>query len=420
MPLGKVIFVSYGEFDINSAGHIAGFANGLVRRGYEVAVCAGRRESVDAFGEYLFMPFEIGHLLADPKPIVARGGAIEADRTIMLCWTPREIVRKTVEPVATQYGVPYVIHFEDNERHLTETWMQRQYGAAPGVAPKGLRGLFRKRKKAAARPVPSYLTDPAELDSFLAAAAGATMIEERLAELLPAKTPKLVLEPGVDHAELGRESDSHLRTEIRHRLGISDSSAMILYPGNVHWANVGEVRELYLAIDLLRARGRDVVLVRTGKDAVDADFLAQAGRETGVVALGQVERTLLLYLLGSADLFVQPGKPGPFNDYRLPSKLPEFLAAGKPVILPATNVGRRLTNGVEAILLREGSAAEIAAGVDAILDDPALAARLAANARAFAVRTYSWDRQVEKLAAFLEEIIRLRTAGSAGNRGGAE
>ena len=419
MAIKKIVFVSYGEFDINSAGHIAGFANGLVRRGYGVAVCAGKVESAHAFGDPLFGYFEIQDLLATPEAIIGFGGAVDADQTIILCWTPREVVRRAVEPIATKYGVPYIIHFEDNELHLTETWMRKQDRMAQDpAAARGFRALFHRKKKTPARSVPSYLTDPAKFGPFLAGAAGATVIEERLADLLPPGLPKLVLEPGVDHAELDRASDAYRRAEIRRRLGISDASAMVLYPGNVHWANAGEVGELYRAIGLLRQRGRDVVLVRTGKDAVDADFLSHAGRDTGVITLGQVERPLLLHLLCSADLFVQPGSPGPFNDYRLPSKLPEFLSTGKPVILPATNVGRRLTHGVDAILLREGSAEEIAAGVETVLDDPALAAQLAANAQAFAQRTYSWDRQAGKLAAFLEEIGSSRGGDAARNRYG--
>ena len=73
-----------------------------------------------------------------------------------------------------------------------------------------------------------------------------------------------------------------------------------------------------------------------------------------MIALGQVERRLLIDLLKSADLFVQPGRPGPFNDYRLPSKLPEFMAVGRPIVLPFANVGTRLRDGVDAMLLREG------------------------------------------------------------------
>ena len=80
----------------------------------------------------------------------------------------------------------------------------------------------------------------------------------------------------------------------------------------------------------------------------------------------------------------------------------EFMAVGRPLVLPAANVGLRLRDGVDALLLRRGTPDEIAARVAAILDDPALAARLAGNAQAFARRTWRWDVQGRKLARFLE------------------
>ncbi len=121
-----------------------------------------------------------------------------------------------------------------------------------------------------------------------------------------------------------------------------------------------------------------------------------------------MERPFLIELLKCADLFVQPGAPGPFNDFRLPSKLPEFMAVGRPLVLPAANVGLRLRHGADALLLRQGSAEEIAAAVETILDDPALAARLGANARAFARANWRWTRQGKKLGDFLERLHRAR------------
>ena len=56
--------------------------------------------------------------------------------------------------------------------------------------------------------------------------------------------------------------------------------------------------------------------------------------------------------LALADAFVQPGAPDDFNRYRLPSKLPEFLAMGRPVILPHCNIGNDLTDGAECAAAR--------------------------------------------------------------------
>ena len=183
----KIVFACYGAFDCNSAGHIAGFGNGLARLGYRVAVCgSGRIASAYSFGDTGFEFFKIQDLAANPQGIIGFDGDFSPDRTVIVCWTPREIVRRTVKPIARRYGIPYVVHLEDNEEHIAEI----RFGTAADRS---------KRTK----PIPEGFTDPSKLSAFLAGAAGVTIIEERLAETLPASVPSLLLEPGVDHGELG-------------------------------------------------------------------------------------------------------------------------------------------------------------------------------------------------------------------------
>ncbi len=196
---------------------------------------------------------------------------------------------------------------------------------------------------------------------------------------------------------------------------------MLLYPGNLHFANVEEVKQLYEALTILRTRSPDLTLVRTGRDGPPDRSMAQRlASQAGVVSLGVVDRSFLIDLMKCADVLVQPGAPGPFNDYRLPSKVPEFMAAGKPIVLPATNVGARLRHGKDAMLLKEGSAAEIAAHVETVLSRPTLAATLGANARAFADRCYNWDVQATKLADFLRQVSATGSASPTGRYGDSQ
>jgi glycosyltransferase involved in cell wall biosynthesis len=104
--------------------------------------------------------------------------------------------------------------------------------------------------------------------------------------------------------------------------------------------------------------------------------------------------------LALADAYVQPGAPDDFNRYRLPSKLPEFFAMGRPVVLPACNLGNDLTDGEEALLLHEGKALEIAARIEQLLDHSELARRLGQRARSFALEGLSWSRNAAALADF--------------------
>ena len=118
--------------------------------------------------------------------------------------------------------------------------------------------------------------------------------------------------------------------------------------------------ELYEAVRLLNQRGTATRLVRTGFNR--PQFLESLTPElkAHVTDLGFIAKARLPRLLAAADVLVQPGRPGPFNDYRLPSKLPEYLASGRPVVLPATNIALGMRDGVEAVFLGAGSPDDIA------------------------------------------------------------
>lgn len=372
--LKKVVFVSYGTFDCNSGVHIAGFAAELARRGLATAVCA--REPVEkayAFGSPPFEFFTLKALGEDPAGVIGFDGAFEPETTFLVCWTPRKASRRALAKALRRGPIRYIVHFEDNEDHLSEL----RFAGTDGLA-----------------------EDAAERAALLDGAAGATVIEDRIREVLPPALPVQLLEPGVELERFAEPLPSHRRASILRALAAPAGAAVMIYPGNIHRANAAEMAALYEAVERLRQAGRNLVLIKTGKDDVGI------GAGPGVIEAGMVERPFLIELLKCADLYVQPGAPGPFNDYRLPSKLPEFMAVGRPMALPATNVGLRLRDGEDALLLHTGTAEEIAAQVARILDDPALARRLAANAQAFARRTYGWEQQGAKLLAFLERLHR--------------
>ena len=375
----KAVFVSYGSFDCNSAGHIAGFAAELSRQGLAVGVCARDRvTSVHAFGDPAFAFSTLAELSADPERVIGFDGVFDPRSTVLIAWTPRKAVRRPLARIAARHEIPYLVHFEDNEEHLSALRLGDEAAAAE---------------------------DRAERAALLAGAAGATVIEGRLKELLPDRLPSLLLEPGVDLGLFGAPLPSWRRSSVLRAVGAPEDVTVLVYPGNIHRANLGEVGELYRAVARLIGAGRRLVLIKTGKDDVPvAQSLGFDPAEAGVIAVGQVERPFLVDLMKCADLFVQPGAPGPFNDYRLPSKIPEFMAVGRPLILPATNVGLRLADGAEALLLQSGSSEEIAARIESVLADPALAARLGQAARAFAERTWVWERQGRKLMDFLAQL----------------
>jgi glycosyltransferase involved in cell wall biosynthesis len=169
---------------------------------------------------------------------------------------------------------------------------------------------------------------------------------------------------------------------------------------------------LYVAVKLLERRGRRVKLVRLGETKLTgtADPRGFLALMDGMVEMGPVPWREIPGYLALADAYVQPGAADDFNRYRLPSKLPEFLAMGRPVILPHCNIGAELTEGENALLLTEGTSEEIASRVERLMDDPDLARRLGTEARRFALANLSWRDNAASLARFYRKLL----AGRAG------
>src|SRR5262249_10575292 len=156
----------------------------------------------------------------------------------------------------------------------------------------------------------------------------------------------------------------------------------------------------YLAVGALNRRGIPTTLVRLGQDRVDPLSFELSWIRRNVVDLGVRPHVEIPRYLALADVLVQPGRSDQFNDYRFPSKLPEFLAMGKPVVLPATNIGLHLKDNDECMLLKDGSALEIAAALERVFDDPSLSRRLGVGGRRFAEEHLSWPKSATKLLDF--------------------
>jgi glycosyltransferase involved in cell wall biosynthesis len=385
----NILFVNYGDFKTNSLNHIAGFANALCAAGHAcvVAVPSGP-ETISAICEPLFIPTTYAAALAKPGIFP---DARPAD--IIHAWTPREGVRKFVLAYQRLLTTParVIIHLEDNERYLIEAYTGKPFSELRTASPHDTDGWL-----------VDGLPHPLRHESFLRVADGITHIVDRLKEHVPAGIPTQLLPPPVDF-NLYRPAapDAALRLE----LGLRSEEKIIVFTGSNTFANEPEMRELYLAVALLNQRGTPTRLIRTGFNS--PTFLASLAFDYHAIVLdlGFVEKSKLPQLLALADVLVQPGRAGAFNDFRLPSKLPEFLAAGKPVVLPPTNLALLMQDGREAVFLKTGAPEEIAATCQRLFTDPKLCATLGKNAAAFARRHFDSAANTRALAAFYDAAL---------------
>lgn len=368
----NVLFVSHGHFTANSTLQIAALANELAQAGHCCTVAVPQDATTLAYQDH---PHFRGMLHEDA---VRNGGAFPNGRgpDIIHAWTTRESVRKTSLAIRAKHGGRSIVQLEDNEEEIRE---QQPLGQGS----------------------PADLTDPIRGREFLESADGVTLIIESLRAFVPEGKPAVTIWPAAD----ARHFFPRPRPEaFRQALGIPD--AMVLfYHGNVHATNAREMRELYQALVQLHEKGIPAILIRAGTDHVDFLGPLAARVRPHVLNLGAIHtHRHLPPLMALADIFVQPGQPDAFNDYRFPSKLPEFFALGRPVILPRTNLGHVVRHGTDAYVLDRADAAGIAAAVTELHHNPALRERLAQGARTFAEQHFSWRRSAEAVAEFYGKL----------------
>jgi glycosyltransferase involved in cell wall biosynthesis len=386
----NLLFANYHDLRGSSAVHIANLADELERLGMSCSIAVPRNaRTARNFPNRRF------RAVTYRRARHGRFGFSEgAAPDLLHAWTPRENVRMFVSKLADQRRVPYFVHLEDNEDVIAAD----QLGFTRADLATATDTELERRL------IPT-VSHPRRYREFLAGAAGVTTIVDRLAEFVPEGVPTHVLPPAFEPDLFKPQPRSE---ELARELGLAPTDRVVVYAGTVHATNAEEVRNLYLAVAAVDTTTRPLRLVRLGSDFLDflGDAAATARRIEIHVAHQPRERLPAIFAL--ADVLVQPGVPGAFNDFRIPSKLPEYFAMGIPVILPRSNVGLLARDGEECLLLDRGDAADIAAKLELVLDDDALHTRLGAGARRFAERMFNWERSARDLAAFYEMSLNRR------------
>jgi glycosyltransferase involved in cell wall biosynthesis len=384
----NIVFVSHCNFQGNSAMHLFSIANVLTDLGHSCAICAPESpETALAHGQPRFQVLDYD--AAERHGISFSNGEPPA---LVHAWTPREHVRKLTMSLVRRYDVPYFVHLEDNEIAVL-------LDRLPG---KTLERLRRLPIGVVDGIVGSYLTHPLRAEQLLDQATGVTALIDRLLEFKPQHVPGLVFFPGHDteFAEIdGRAED------FRSGLGIAADELVVAYTGNVHESNFREVRSLVLAIVIANRRGCRVKLLKTGWNHYRLPELSDPEIAPLIIDLGFIPRADVCQLLAAADVLIQPGRSDEFNDYRFPSKLPEFLASGRPVILPRTNIGLLLKDGEEAVVLEHGHSVDIAAALQRLAKDPRLREKIGNNGRKFALQHLAWGKNSAALREFYDHCL---------------
>lgn len=390
----NVIFVSYFDFTTPSGVHIFHLANALARQGVRcVAYTPGTAETVHRYGKPLFRAFDCA---TSPRRLLA-DCAFAPGETLIHCWTPREVTRNITGELLAHIRVPVVVHMEDNEEAVTRAHLD----ALPETE---------RKNDALWRPGTRFFTmsHPVRYKEFLAGADGYTCIIESLLNFKPGHVPGHVFWPSCEPEVFAIPPESSV--EDKARWGIAPHEKVIFYPGNMHPNNAEEIMQLYAAVARLRESGLPVRIIKFGHYAPNA-MAVLAGIPSLAGAVTDLSKTItpadVPDVMRAADYLVQPGRDNAFNRYRFPSKLPLFMASGRPVVLPRSNLGEHLADGENCLLLgdAENGVEEIAAKLRFLMENPATARAIGNAGREFAREHFNWQKSAAGVKAFYAAVL---------------
>jgi len=376
----NILFVLYGDFSSNSADPLILYARELHLAGHSCAVAVpSSLESVAQHGDVTFRPILYGDVLAGPGSIFPN----DRPADVIHACTPREGVRRFVLAYLAKQPTPLVIYLEDNESWVSMRALEYDETT-----------LFRHTEKEISDRLPDALAHPFYYDSFIGLADAVAVIHDKLRIKVPPWVHRETVMIGVD-IELFTPRPPDLSLRTKYAVGANEK--VIVYHGGMNGFTRPGMETLCRAVGLIKQQGYPCRLLRTGPFALD--FLGQLPLDTAsaISDLGMLPKHELPDLLALADVFVQPGQIDPFEDLRLPGKVPEFLAMARPVVLPNVNIAHLFTDGMDAVLLQTGSAEEIAAKCIALFSDPRQANRIGRAGRLIAEKYFDVRYQARRL-----------------------
>jgi glycosyltransferase involved in cell wall biosynthesis len=220
--------------------------------------------------------------------------------------------------------------------------------------------------------------------------------------------PAIVVEGGVATAD-----PAALAEEASCRPEVGGGAKVVMYAGD--FSELRGVRLLLEAFSLLP--DSQTRLWITGKGELRGLVETAARRDPRITYWGYIRHADVLALYRQATVLINPHSTREHSArYLFPSKVLEYLAAGRPVI---STCGEGIEEGYRGavFLLRNETPAGLAALLAEVLARPeAELAAFGLRGREFVLREKSWDRQGRRIATFIRETVGAGPGG-VGTRG---
>ncbi|MEO1456552.1 MAG: glycosyltransferase family 4 protein [Pseudomonadota bacterium] len=132
-------------------------------------------------------------------------------------------------------------------------------------------------------------------------------------------------------------------------------------------------------------------------DAIRAEAEAR-GLARFFTFTGRAPDDLLLDMLNTADICVNPDRATPMNDLSTMNKILEYMALEKPIVQFDLHEGRE-SAGEASLYAAKNDAEDFAAKIAELLDDAEARARMGKAGRARVIERFSWEHSIPPLLA---------------------
>jgi glycosyltransferase involved in cell wall biosynthesis len=168
--------------------------------------------------------------------------------------------------------------------------------------------------------------------------------------------------------------------------GASEFGEGILYVGNFKpWHRVDLLLRAYAM--LVDEHPCELTLVGSGDVGVLRELAQDMGIADSTRFLGAHNREDVMRLMRCSAVLVLPNT----EEYGSPLKMFEYLASGRPVVLPdLPNIREVVVSGEHAILFRRGDPTALAGAMRAVLTDPISGNEMGRRARQLVREHYTW------------------------------
>jgi glycosyltransferase involved in cell wall biosynthesis len=383
-----ICIVSHGPIDCNSGRHIAAIAERLVKHEVDVTVAVPILKPNNNGVKHSFNIVSLDDLRQVRN--------LASSFSLMYYWSPRKMMVSTHNKISsfTEKQIPYIVHLEDNDLEICMNALNisNEKLAQASVDPK------------ISLNIPDFYCDPFAADLFLSNSKGVTALSTSLLKAIPDWLPRLHFWPAFEPSSISVYSEESI-SQLRKELNISDEDFIVSYTGNVHLSNVAEVRSLYIAVALVNRMGMPLKLVRSGCDHARL-FTDDEWHwiNKHVICLGTIDLCQVFNIQKMSTMLVQPGLADTWNECRVPSKIPEYLASGRPVIVPKANIGHCLSHEDNAICLEKANAEQIALALLKWLPKRTKLNQIGSRGACFAAEVLNWDITVQRLLCFIDSI----------------